>query len=73
MKAPVNHAQSVKEPAHLRLVNGGSDSSVGAFIRQWGPYVLTALLVPGGIAVTLFLLLRRWNQRRAALQTPARA
>lgn len=73
MKALVNHAHPVDEAAGLQLLSGGSNTSVRAFVRQWGPYVLTALLVPGGIAVTLLLLLRRWNQRRAALQRLARA
>ena len=47
----------------------GERKSVGAFVRQWGPYVLTALVVPGGIVIALLLLWNRWNQRRQALQS----
>lgn len=37
------------------------------FLREWGPYFLTALLVPGGIVITLAFLARRWKQRREAV------
>ena len=57
----------------LQIGNGGGRTSIGGFVRQWGPYVLTALVVPGGIVIALLLLFRRWNQRRPALQSPARA
>jgi hypothetical protein len=33
-------------------------TSVKAFARRWWPYVLTAVLVPGGIAIVLLMLLR---------------
>ena len=32
--------------------------------RQWAPYVLTALIVPGGLIVAILLLARRWQQHR---------
>ena len=49
------------------------------FLREWGPYFLTALLVPGGIVITLAFLARRWKKRReaagyqAAAQLPTQA
>lgn len=38
-----------------------------SFLREWGPYFLTALLVPGGIVITLAFLARRWKKRREAV------
>ncbi|MEO8134943.1 MAG: hypothetical protein ABI831_13295 [Betaproteobacteria bacterium] len=57
----------------LDIGNGGGRKSVAGFVRNWGPYVLTALLVPGGIVIALLLLLRRWKQTRPAVHTPAGA
>ena len=42
--------------------------SIGALVREWGPYVLTAIVVPGGIVIALVLLWTRWNQRRQAVR-----
>jgi hypothetical protein len=47
-------------------------TSIGGFVRQWGPYVLTALVVPGGIVIALLMLWSRWNQRRLAVQRAVR-
>ena len=47
--------------------------SLGELVRQWGPFVVTAVVVPGGILIALVMLWRHWNQRRLALQSPARA
>jgi hypothetical protein len=33
-------------------------AAVEAFIRRWWPYVLTAVVVPGGIAIVLLMLWR---------------
>ena len=39
-------------PVHARRVaQGGQRKSVADVVRQWGPYLLTALVVPGGIAI----------------------
>lgn len=71
--------QARTEPAQLLSplsdpgIRGSGRASVGAFVRHWGPYVLTALVVPGGIAIALLLLWRRWNQGRRAVQSPAGA
>ena len=37
-------------------------TSVEAFVRRWWPYVLTAVVVPGGIAIVLLML---WRARTA--------
>lgn len=47
--------------------------SIGALVREWGPYVLTAIVVPGGIVIALLLLWTRWNQKRQAMHRPVRA
>ena len=54
-------------------IRNGRRTSIGELVRQWGPYVLTVLVVPGGIAIALVLLWARWNQRRLAVQSQARA
>ena len=71
------HART--EPTHppipatrLEIRNGGR-TSFGLFVRRWGPYVVTALVVPGGILIALLLLWRRWNQGRQSVQSPAGA
>ena len=33
-------------------------AAVEAFVRRWWPYVLTAVVVPGGIAIVLLMLWR---------------
>jgi hypothetical protein len=53
-------------PMDLIEIRNGSRPSFGALMRDWGPYVLTALVVPGGIVIALLLLWTRWNQRRQA-------
>ena len=73
MPARIDQAHQISQMDSLQIGNGGGHKSVGGFVRQWGPYVLTALLVPGGIVIALLLLLRRWNERRQAVQSPARA
>lgn len=47
--------------------------SVGDLVRQWAPFLLTALVVPGGIAVVLVVLFRRWNQGRRGIAELFRA
>ena len=32
---------------------------VADFLRKWGPYLLPAILLPGGIVVALLMLIRR--------------
>ena len=49
-------------------VRNGGRMSVAEFVRQWGPCILTALVVPGGIVIALLMLWNRWNQRRLAVQ-----
>ena len=39
---------------------------LGNAIRHWGPYVITAIVVPGGIVVALMLIARRWYRGRQA-------
>ena len=48
-------------------------SALRAFVRQWGPCILTAIVVPGGIVIALLMVWNRWNQGRLAAMTPARA
>jgi hypothetical protein len=48
-------------------IRNASRPSLGGLVRDWGPYVLTALIVPGGIVIVLLLLWNRWNQRRLAV------
>ena len=57
----------------LQTGHASGHKSIGGFVRQWGPYVLTALVVPGGIVIALLMLLRRWNQKRQAVQSTAAA
>ena len=45
-------------------------SSLVRHLRRWGPMVITALVVPGGIIIAVMLLIRRWNQRREPLTLP---
>ena len=37
-------------------------AAVEAFVRRWWPYALTALVVPGGIAIVCLML---WRARAA--------
>jgi hypothetical protein len=71
MQARIYRIHHLSEMDSVEAGNGGGRQSVGEFVRQWGPYVLTALIVPGGIAIALLLLFRRWNQLRQAV--PVRA
>jgi hypothetical protein len=46
--------------------DAGSRSTMGAAVRHWGPVVLTAIVVPGGIVIALAMLARRWYRHREA-------
>ena len=73
MQAQIEQAHPFSQMDSLNAGNGGGRTSVGEFVRHWGPYVLTALVVPGGIVIALLLLFRRWNQKRQALQSAVQA
>jgi hypothetical protein len=63
----------VLSPMESTEIRNAGRPSIRALVRHWGPYLLTALVVPGGIVIALVLLLNRWNQRRQAVQSPAGA
>ena len=71
MQARFDQTHRLSQMDSLQIGNGGWRKSVAEFVRQWGPYFLTALLVPGGIAIALLMLWRRWNQQRQAVRTQA--
>ncbi len=73
MQAQIEHAHPFSQMDGLNISNGGGRISVGEFVRHWGPYVLTALVVPGGIVIALLLLFRRWNLKRQAVQSAVQA
>jgi hypothetical protein len=60
-----HHDQTLVAMNTIDTRNGGR-MSIGEFVRQWGPCILTALIVPGGIVIALVLLWTRWSQRRQA-------
>ena len=72
MQAHNEQARALDHMETNLVEHGGGRTSVMAFVRQWGPCVLTAIVVPGGIVIALLMLLRRWNQRRQVLQAAAR-
>ena len=51
----------------------GNRASFREWVRVWVPYVLTVVVVPGGILIALVMLWHHWNKRRLAVQSPARA
>ena len=67
MQARIDQAQPLISMDSLEIGNRGGCNSVGAFVRNWGPYILTAIVVPGGIVLAVLLLWRQWNQKRQAL------
>ncbi|MEO7135813.1 MAG: hypothetical protein ABI024_16520, partial [Vicinamibacterales bacterium] len=48
-----------------------TSGAVTAFLRKWGPLLLSAIVLPGGIFIALFVSLRRRKQARASLAGPA--
>ena len=68
MQANTNHSNPLSAMNSLEL-RSGEPMTIGSFVRQWGPCILTALVVPGGIVIALLMLWSRWNQRRMALRT----
>jgi len=73
MQARIDQAHPLSQMDSLHIDSRDGCKSAGAFVRHWGPYILTALVVPGGIVVALLLLLRHWNQKRQAVQRPVGA
>lgn len=73
MHAPVDQVCHLGAMDSLPAGNGGGHESTRGLVRHWGPYILTVLLVPGGIVIALLLLWRRWNQARQAVQDSAAA
>ncbi len=59
MQARTDHAHPLSPMNSFEIRNRGRTSVFGV-VRHWGPCVLTALVVPGGIAIVLLLLWRRW-------------
>ena len=57
MQARTTQDLELEPPTADRPGNEGR-ASVKALVRQWGPYVLTALVVPGGIVIVLLMLWR---------------
>ena len=39
---------------------------VAEFLRKWGPYLLPAIVLPGGIIVAVLMLVRQRRMQRAA-------
>lgn len=48
--------------------NASGRLSCRQMFRQWAPYVLTALIVPGGLIVAILMLARRWQKNRQMTQ-----
>ena len=67
MQARTNQTHSLSTMDNFESPSGGR-KSIGALVREWGPCVLTAIVVPGGIVIALLLLWTRWNQKRQAVQ-----
>ena len=67
MQAHTDHTHLPGPMDGFEIRNGGR-MSVAEFVRQWGPCILTAVVVPGGIVIALLMLWNRWNQRRLAVQ-----
>ena len=71
--------QSQPDMNHPAIVEEGRNESIVKHMKRWAPYVLTAIVVPGGIALALIMLWRRWSVARqvanlqAAAQSAARA
>ena len=73
MQAQIQQVNPFSPMDDLQIGNVRARISVGEFARRWGPYVLTALIVPGGIVITLLLLFRHWNQKRQAVHQTVQA
>ena len=54
--------------ATMPSTNASGRLACRQMFRQWAPYVLTALIVPGGLIVAILLLVRRWQQNRQMTQ-----
>jgi len=65
MRIHHTHPQS---PMNISVIHHGGRRSVGEFMRRWGPYVLTALLVPGGIVIALLVWWSRGQFRRETVR-----
>ena len=66
MQVRIEQVHPLSQMDSLMVGNRDGYKSVGAFVRNWGPHFITALVVPGGFVIVLLLLLRYWNQRRQA-------
>jgi len=64
MQVRIDQADPHIQKDSLLIDSRDGYKSAGAFVRHWCPYILTALVVPGGIVVALLLLLRHWHQKR---------
>lgn len=68
------HIEQIQQQRDMNTpVEVGRHESFAGLVKRWGPYVLTAIVVPGGIALALIMLWRRWSVARQAanLQTVA--
>ncbi len=72
-QARIGKTYSLVPTDAVRVADAGRRKSVADVVRRWGPFILTALVVPGGIAIVMLLLFRRWNQARQAVTYPVRA
>ena len=60
------------DSAHFAVAGNSSSASlsvhrmpIGKTLKVWGPVVVTAIVVPGGIVIALAILIRRWYRNRA--------
>ena len=59
-RLPVAANSSLASPASPALHR----KPFGETLKVWGPVVVTAIVVPGGIVIALAILARRWYRNR---------
>ena len=62
---PVASFGSLETLRSCASANSTYRTPIGESLKVWGPMVVTAIVVPGGIVIALAMLVRRWYRGRA--------